>query len=58
MGSALRSLADKEDFIEKIGLELNMGLGQEEREQVRHGGWQKERHRNRNVHSLLEKRSR
>lgn len=38
MGSALWSLADREGFIEKIGLELNTGLGQEGREKARHGG--------------------
>lgn len=58
MGSALWSLADREGFIEKIGLELNTGLGQEGREQARHGGWQKERHRSRSLHSMLQKRCR
>lgn len=58
MGSALWSLADREGFLEKIGLELNIGLGQKGKEQARHGGWQKERHRSRNMHSMLEQRSR
>lgn len=58
IGSAFGSLAGREGFIEKIGLELNIGLGQEGREQKRHGGQPKEKHRSRNVHSMLEKRSR
>ena len=51
-------MAGRKGFIEKIGLELNIGLGQEGREQKRHGGQPKEKHRSRNVHSMLEKRSR
>lgn len=47
MDSALWSLADREGFIKKIGLELNTGLGKEGREQARYGGRQKERHRSR-----------
>lgn len=53
MTNAPRGLADREGFVEKVGLELDIGLGQEGREQATHRGWLRERHRNRNVRGML-----
>lgn len=58
MYNAPRGLADREGFVEKVGLELDIGLGQEGREQATHRGWLRERHRNRNVRGMLGRKSR